>query len=274
MNILLGADPEVFVRRGGLPFSAYGMIAGTKIAPFKVDKGAVQVDGNALEFNIDPAEDEQQFVHNIETVLNRLQSMIPRDCHIDIVPSIEFDWDHLKSLPPEALELGCDPDYNAWTGDPNPRPNGETNLRTASGHVHIGWGKGFDTQSPEHNRDCHAIVKQLDFFLGIPSVLLDKDTKRRSLYGCAGAYRPKPYGAEYRVLSNFWLTRPELTQWVYRQTRLAVEHLMNGRNVCEMTNGYNAGKIINTSDKAALEAFKKEYPPVWGMIDTFSNMVE
>ena len=54
-QILVGCDPEVFVAKGGKFISAHGMIPGTKKAPHKVERGAVQVDGMALEFNIDPA---------------------------------------------------------------------------------------------------------------------------------------------------------------------------------------------------------------------------
>ncbi|OYV41139.1 MAG: hypothetical protein B7Z80_02685 [Rhodospirillales bacterium 20-64-7] len=55
----------------------------------------------------------------------------------------------------------------------------------------------------------------MDYFLGIHSLLWDKDGTRRKLYGKAGAFRPKPYGMEYRVLSNRWLDSPDLTRWVY-----------------------------------------------------------
>lgn len=51
----IGADPEVFVGREGQFFSAHGLVPGNKRRPHKVDRGAVQVDGMALEFNIDPA---------------------------------------------------------------------------------------------------------------------------------------------------------------------------------------------------------------------------
>ncbi len=82
-----------------------------------------------------------------------------------------------------------------------------------------------------HFTSCCQLVKQLDYFLGIPSLLLDKDEERRHLYGKAGAFRPKPYGVEYRVLSNFWLKSPELMRWVYNTTHLAISELMKGNEL-------------------------------------------
>ena len=54
----VGADPEIFLgdADGGL-VSAYGLIKGDKEHPFPVTNGAVQVDGMAAEFNIDPDRD-------------------------------------------------------------------------------------------------------------------------------------------------------------------------------------------------------------------------
>jgi hypothetical protein len=45
---------------------------------------------------------------------------------------------------------------------------------------------------------------------------------RRELYGKAGAFRPKPYGVEYRVLSNRWLNSEALIRWVYNQSQLGM----------------------------------------------------
>jgi hypothetical protein len=39
-------------------------------------------------------------------------------------------------------------------------------------------------------------------FLGLPSVFLDPDTKRRGIYGNLSDHRPKPYGGEYRVMGT------------------------------------------------------------------------
>jgi hypothetical protein len=44
----------------------------------------------------------------------------------------------------------------------------------------------------------------------------DKDTERRKLYGKPGAFRPKPYGCEYRVLSNAWVDKPEVAGILFR----------------------------------------------------------
>ena len=45
---------------------------------------------------------------------------------------------------------------------------------------------------------------------------------RKQLYGKAGAYRPKPYGFEYRTLSNFWVFDKKLIEWVWRNTERAL----------------------------------------------------
>jgi hypothetical protein len=49
------------------------------------------------------------------------------------------------------------------------------------------------------------------------------------MYGAAGAFRPKPYGVEYRVLSNAWLQSEELMAWVYRTTTKAITDLFEGK---------------------------------------------
>ena len=70
MNILIGADPELWIidRKTGKPISAEGLFEGTKAAPYQVENGAVQVDGMAAEFNINPAKDSREFVYNTLTV--------------------------------------------------------------------------------------------------------------------------------------------------------------------------------------------------------------
>lgn len=230
MNITVGADPELFVRKDGIPSSAHGLIPGTKKAPFLVERGAVQVDGMALEFNIDPASDAVQFESNISTVLKTLASMVP-EYRLDISPSMIFPKEVMEVQPEEALELGCEPDYNAYTEGVNPSPEAHETMRVAGGHVHVGFIEGADITDENYLMNCRVLVRQLDVYLGLPSVVLDDDNLRRSMYGKAGSFRPKSYGLEYRVLSNFWIRHPNLTRWVFNNTRKAVEDLKAGINL-------------------------------------------
>lgn len=217
-KLLLGADPEVFVRKKGAKrffLSAHGMNEGTKEAPVKVKDGAVQVDGMALEFNIDPAETPKEFADKIFSVLGQLEEALPEGLEIVATPVAHFSKKHLEAQPEEAKELGCNPDYNAWTGKQNPRPNGKNiTFRTGAGHIHFGWTNGANVEDPNHIKDCEILVRALDNILAPACALFDPGVKRRVLYGKAGAYRPKPYGCEYRVLSNAWLMNKELAEWV------------------------------------------------------------
>ncbi len=247
-EIKVGCDPEVFVKQNGVFRSAHNLIPGDKKNPHKVDKGAVQVDGMALEFNIDPATNEDEFCINVQEVFNTLKLMVP-DYEIACVPVADFDAEYMKAQPAEALELGCDPDFNGWTGGVNDKPNGDRPFRTASGHVHIGWTEGEDVQDPVHYARCCHVAKQMDFFLGLPSLSYDggvNSQRRRELYGAPGCFRPKSYGAEYRTLSNAWLNSEHLMKWVFRNVKDGMNRLVNGELLAEKYGDIQ--HIIKTSD--------------------------
>lgn len=268
MDILVGADPEVFMKRDGKYVSAHGVIVGDKKNPQKVNKGAVQVDGMALEFNIDPAKNEVEFITNIKAVMATLKDMVP-GYELDAVPVADFGMDYIKAQPAEALELGCDPDFNAWkNGEANPRPNGEVSFRTGAGHVHIGWGSDFDIANPDHLDACIMVTKQLDYYLGLGSLLYEPTNKRREMYGAFGAFRPKPYGVEYRVLSNSWLQDEKLMSWVYRMTKKAIDDLMDNKKAYLIY-----GDWVRHAPSATLAGIKKamaqlgiEHPPIMAKV--------
>ena len=225
-RITIGADPELFMKHPdtGSFISAHGRIPGTKYEPFKVPYGAVQVDGTALEFNIDPAHTVDEFVHNISVVVSTMKNMVP-GYNVVAEPVALYDKEYFaQEIPASAQELGCDPDFSGWTMKQNaqPDPKGEP-LRTAAGHIHIGWCEGADIYDKDHFTLACRVARQMDYFLGIHSLLWDPDDTRRSLYGKAGAMRVKPYGMEYRVLSNRWLTSEELTRWVFESAMAGME---------------------------------------------------
>lgn len=228
MDCLIGCDPELFVKNilTGKFISGDGMIPGSKEEPYIVDKGAIQVDGLALEFNIDPAKTCVEFVGNViqvRSILGEHAKLSYPDGILEASPVADFDPEYFESIPFYAKQLGCTPDYNAYTGLMNEPPRGDRPFRTGSGHIHIGWPDPKKTFSDEHIEYCRNVTKQLDIFLGLPSLLWDTDKRRRTLYGQLGAFRPKPYGVEYRVLSNAWLKDNRLIEYVYKQARAAMD---------------------------------------------------
>lgn len=246
---LIGADPELFIKDNkGNSIPAVGIVPGDKKNPHKVSDGAVQVDGLALEFNITPSDDANVFIDRIHSVMDSLRLLVPRHMSFDISPVAHFDEAVMASLPDDAKKLGCDPDFNAWTMNPNPRPDQHPTMRTAAGHIHIGWTEGMQEGDFAHFADCAAVARQLDAYVGIPLLLIEPDSERRSMYGAAGAFRPKTYGCEYRVPSNHWLTSNELKRWIFRQARNAFYSLTDGGSV---EGRYDYQDIIGRNDKDA-----------------------
>lgn len=253
MDILIGADPEFFVcDKDGKYISAHGLVSGTKKAPLPVKDGAVQVDGMALEFNINPAKDLAQFTTNISSVLTQLREMVDPSLDFKFDPVAPFGKELIEAQPLEARELGCDPDFNAWNGgQPNPRPDSNFDFRTASGHIHIGWTKDEDINNPDHLEACIMVTKQLDIALGIAEPLWCEPNARKTLYGELGAFRPKHYGVEYRVLSNAWLRSEKLRTLVYSTAKKAVDNLYKGNNYANYVDNVSYLKGRNAYDYAS-----------------------
>lgn len=260
MKITIGCDPELFVKHNGKFRSAHGLVPGTKESPHRVELGAVQVDGMALEYNIDPVDNADDFVRNNIAVMAQLKDMVP-GYEFAIVPSCKFNGAHFNAQPDEAKELGCTPDFNAYTLKENPKPDNKTTMRTASGHVHIGFIEDADPTSDEHMVRCATLMKQLDCYLGLPSVIFDRDLNRRAMYGAAGAFRPKPYGAEYRVLSNAWLLSEERMRFVFNQTVRAINDLMAGIRPFDKLRQEAIEETINLSDKYSAQVYIRDYLP-------------
>jgi len=224
----VGADPEFFLKRGDVNVSAHDIVPGSKREPFPLSVGGVQADGTAVEFTIEPAISGADFAANIRRTLEDVRKLVPADLAFDISPSIVYPEAYFKELPEFSKELGCEADYNAANGEVNPRPDNSTTLRTGAGHLHLGWTEGADPLSRSHMWDCRYIVKAIDSVASLTEKLWDKDTRRRELYGNYGAFRPKSYGVEYRVLSNAWLKYPKLWPWLFDMVKYVVDRTEEG----------------------------------------------
>lgn len=245
----IGCDPELFVKKNGVYHTAYGLIPGTKECPYPVEKGMVQVDGMALEIGIEPAETPEEFKHNLKTVLNHLREMVPSEYEFAVDPIAEFSKEHMMDMPEEALALGCMPDWDAYTGNTNPSPRAHPVMRTAAGHVHVGMlDETVYPYDQEHIANCCEYIKEMDYHVGLPSVILDPDDKRKEMYGKAGAFRPKPYGFEYRTPSNYWLKSDGLMDLIFRNTRIAVRSMRDGVTYFRRY-GTLARDIINSNNR-------------------------
>lgn len=246
----IGADPEFFLFDTVTEkhVSAFDMIPGTKHDPFKVEGGAVQVDGMALEFNIDPATSFKEFNGNINKVLGQLRGMVDPRFKFDFTPVVHFGKEYIDGQCDEAKALGCDPDFDAWKeGAINPKPDGSMGIRTASGHIHVGWTQDQDVSDKEHIQAGIMLSKQLDFYLGVPSLVWDQNSLRRSMYGNPGAFRPKRYGMEYRTLSNVWVDDIDLRRFVFEQSMTAATELIKGNRVYEHISNH-AGMYFSHSN--------------------------
>ena len=263
MNLLLGADPEFFVKKDNVNVSAHELVPGTKSEPYRISGGHVQVDGTAIEFNIDPAKSSFEFSYNIEGVLSQIRDMVPKEYSFDYKPSVRYSKSLMDSLPDKAKELGCEPDYSAYSIEPqrNARPNTRNLMRTGAGHIHIGWTEKMDPFDLSHYWDCRQVTLQMNNVVSPLSKLWDSDENRPSMYGNGPTLRPKPYGVEYRTPSNAWLNYPKLWGWFYDLAESVLENMQKGKYLQHNLRNYISyyGSISSNKLLEAYENKRKEF---------------
>ena len=117
------------------------------------------------------------------------------------------------------------------------------------------------------------MIKLLDVFLGIPSVIIDPDKERRKLYGRAGAFRLTKYGFEYRTLSSYMMSKDSILNLIcellmlaleYDGTTLAfdkdqIQHIINESDVEEAKKFLNNFDYIRESDYKYIQNFLKTF---------------
>lgn len=245
-KVLIGADPELFLKLGDNIVSAIGVLPGNKYRPRNTKFGAVQVDNVLAEFNILPAASEDEFVHNIRHTMQAMKLMLPDGMDFAFLASHEYNVDYLLGID-GAFVFGCDPDYNAYTKRKQRVHIKNPALRSAGGHIHIG--------SEEALAYPERLAIALDYLVALPAVLQDPDTRRRGLYGTAGSFRYKPYGIEYRTPSNFWIKDEKSMRWAYKQAVRANSSVSMVEEWEKLLPLEELQRIINTSDVGAAKLY-------------------
>lgn len=231
-NITIGADPELFIinEKTRKVISAVGLIPGEKGNPYKADDMpngfGLETDNILAEFNIPPATKRSEFINSIEYMKNYIDKFVKNinpNFGILCAASRMVNKDQLES--DQAKEFGCSVDYNVYTECANPKPEGNsTRLRSCGFHIHI----GYDNPNVDESL---ALIKLLDLYLGVPFILRDKDTRRRTLYGKAGCFRLCPYGLEYRTLSGAAMKDTDSLNFIWDQLCKAISAYHNGFRV-------------------------------------------
>lgn len=270
----IAADVEVFVKNRVTAeiVSAEGLIDGSKDDPYIFDKTnkyfATTLDNVLAEFCIPPASNKEEFYNYLRKSLSYVNKRIGKRYCAAIFPAFVLNDQWLQT--DQAKVFGCEPDYNAYTGEENPRPEAENpNLRSAGGHIHLGYQnplyayiaalyKGQNKIQYVGDPERCSLIKALDLHLGVPSVIQEPDNMRKKLYGKAGAFRPKEYGVEYRTISNYYLATRKLTYWVYDAVQAAVDWV-NAGNTVDDGLGNAIQYVINTNHKAAAKQMIEEF---------------
>lgn len=267
--LTIGTDAEVFLRNKDNDeiISAEGYVKGSKHRPFRFDKQdskwfTTQLDNVLAEFTIPPASTSGEFLRGIDKAINYLRQTLPPNIEPVIQASANLNEKYLQTE--QATMFGCDPDFNAYTGFINEKPFCEDHtLRSCGAHVHLGY-KGIETKVKNFLFDYAVdkqranIVRALDLFISVPLVVMEPDSERKRLYGKAGAFRPKPYGLEYRTPSNWYLSDKKLTEWVFNSTRAAFDYFVaNG----ELPNNLakHVQETINTNNKSFANDLIKDF---------------
>ncbi len=249
----IGCDPEIFLKdQMGNFKSVIGLLGGNKWVPRKLSEvgHACLEDNVAVEFNIPPCSTFEDFKREVQATMEMVRGVLPPDLHYDMSSAVVFPDSELAC--DEAWVFGCEPDYNAWSMEENPKPESPNkNLRSAGGHIHV--GSDLAIANPI---EC---VRAMDLFLGVPSTRLDVNGgPRRELYGNPGAFRFKPYGVEYRTLSNFWIFSDNLIHWAYQGTQRALDFIHSGKEIPE-EHGNLIQDCINNNNNNAYDQLKSIY---------------
>lgn len=249
-KIPFGGDPEVFVQ------TQNGVIA-CPVALLKEPKKVVKVgnhggfnrDGMAFELNPAPSTSPEEVMANMLKLLTDGILSLSK-AGLGITKKIGVDIQAIPiqqalDLPNDVWELGCEPDYDAYSGQYN-IVNVDPRIYTkrfAGGHITMQIGAlPF--------ADVCEVVKLFDYHAGLYSIRwsdLPDSIERRRTYGRAGAFRYHHENGivEYRTPDAGWLWNNGYVEMCNRMAK-AFQDFQSG---VRLTNPSTIIRAINECDK-------------------------
>lgn len=266
----LGADPEIMVVEAatGKVVSAIPLMRGhNKEKPVDLGDGIKMYYDNVLmEFAFPPSYGRGALVTKLRTAFHRGQQHIGKDYRFLPKAAHVYDMEQLSDK--VSWEAGCSPNFDAYAETMNLPAEFKNGLRSGSFHIHIGsddWKNKNAYRSDKllNSKSKHQAIRLLDMYVGVASVIFDKDEtaqSRRALYGRAGEFRPTPYGIEYRVLGNYALRSPELTANVLDLVEHVLDVIRSGEEeeMMALVDAKDVREVINTGNKKGAEDLLKQ----------------
>ena len=217
-SLQFGSDPELFYEINGV------MVPSTQV--IINDTELVTKDGFQVELHPHKTHCRQlgaSFIGRCLKEASLLGKMVGAKLSFKLAYRVDDKvW---KKTNKATKMFGCHPTENAQEKNPKRVTGLREKFRAGGGHIHLGG------LTEKEKRNLPTIIKIMDIVVGNTLVLLDRDKAnitRRKNYGRAGEYRPKPYGLEYRVPSNFWLKHYVLWSLASGQMRNAIAYYRLG----------------------------------------------
>lgn len=230
-NFSFGSDPEFMLKNeNGELCSAIDIVKNNKWDRINTSVGEYYYDNVLAECSIPPGNTKNEVIDNFSKCFNKYAKLVKP---YKLVPQASADYPASVIRNPEARVSGCEKEWCAYSiiedSFAPAKIIEKTPFRSGGGHIHLGGGGVLQDEYGKL-----ALVRMLDIFLGIPSLILDQDptsAARRKLYGQAGRHRIKDYGIEYRTLGNFWLSSPDLVGLIYDICQFVLDFTSKNQNI-------------------------------------------
>ena len=204
----IGHDSEFGLMQGGQIVSALDAF---NEDVHTTEAGRFFADNMNCEIAIEPVTTLDKFHQYTEDLLGAVRGM---GYELVMKPTIKYPERCMEHK--MARVSGCNPDYSPYHMATNDAPDFTTSdsTRSCGAHIHA---------SLAPDQDPYWFSRWMDVYVGLPLLFAEEKSTRRDMYGKAGCMRVKPYGAEYRVLSNVWLDDPVKREFVWHGTHKAIE---------------------------------------------------
>jgi hypothetical protein len=237
----IGTDVEFFViDEQNNSISVEGKLGGTKRNPLSIGNGCNRQEDCVLaEFGTPPVMygEEDKFVEYL-THCRKKGNEILEEFNLKLLACSSRHFDKKELNTEQAMTFGCEPSFNVYTQSVSiiPSPEEIGTLRSAGFHIHIGFPKNFFNDEYSYIQATEKIIKLMDLHLGIPSIVMDMDLERRSLYGKPGDFRFRNlengiFVLEYRSLGGGLLGCEDSIRYIFNQTCQVIDRFLKGEEV-------------------------------------------